>query len=528
MQKQQFIEAKIELAEYYYQKKEYESALASYQTIAEEIHLSRPQTLFHSLVCKMEIAKKDTINLGENNDYLTSQKEMENLVTNVHDFPESSIALNYLANSFRSTGNIGKGITYTLRIPNKKDAEYLLLTQDYLQTGNLEAAKEALLYTQEKNYEQLKQLAKLQFETEDFSMAKYSFEQLILKQKSDADNYLYLGQLAFIEENFAKAVEYFEMFFTNRKSDSPLEKPATELIISLFRINNRPRAESVLKQYSKELSESAKQEIELNEGIYYKKIDAKKAEKIFSSLIKNGTEFIRMKAYFWRGVTRLEQKKTAEAKQDFEKAIFADDKQIVNESNLKLGTIYFSEENYQKSLEHYYNVIQADDKGDLALSAAQNFAVVCKTIQEWQKAIDAYEIILERLGDKSLQANTVFDIAFCYFRDKKYERAVEMFSQSIPLLQDKEMEAEAQYWIAESYAGKEQFEKAITEFLKVSYNYAAFPHWAASAELRAGETYLATRQIDRAVAIYERVITKYGRYSDWGKQAQERLIELKK
>jgi tetratricopeptide (TPR) repeat protein len=524
---QQFIEAKISLAEHFYQQKKFEEALSFYQAISANLQLSKPNTMFHYLSSKMEVAKKDTLPLLKNVEFLSAQKEMENLVNNVHDFSQYQAALSYLSASFRSTENRQKAIDYTLRMADKKDKEYLLLSEDYLFLDNKEKAKEALLFVQEKNYEQLKQLAMLQFDTNDWSMAKYTFEQLIQRDKNDAENYRYLGHLDYLMEEYAKAIENLETFFTRKAANAPIERAAKELVISLFQMKNRPRAESIWKQHKKDLSSSANHEIELFEAIYYKDIDSRKAIRSFAALIKDGEESIKMKAYFWRGSYQFGTKKPAEAKPDFEKVLQANDKELVNEANLKLGTIYFSEENYEKSLHHYYLVIQSDEKGELALSAAQNFAFVCKTIEEWQKAIEAYEIILARWGDETLQAKTLFDIAFCYYRDKKYDSAIEMFNQAIPVLQDREMEAEAQYWIAESFSGAEQFEKAITEFLKVSYNYSHFPQWAASAELRSGEIYLQIRQLERAIAIYERIISKYGRYSDWGKQAQERLNQMK-
>ncbi|MDY6915079.1 MAG: tetratricopeptide repeat protein, partial [Candidatus Cloacimonadota bacterium] len=178
------------------------------------------------------------------------------------------------------------------------------------------------------------------------------------------------------------------------------------------------------------------------------------------------------------------------------------------------------------ALSHYYYVIQNDTDGDLAFDAAKNFAYVCKTIEEWQKAVEAYQIILERWGDAELEAQTIFDIAFCHFRDKKYEKAIQMFQQSMQILEDGELKAEAQYWLAESYFGMENYEKAVTEFLKVSYNYNDYLQWAALSELRAGQVYLEAGSIEKAKRLFNRIIDKYSASSDWGREAVKILKEL--
>jgi TolA-binding protein len=215
-----------------------------------------------------------------------------------------------------------------------------------------------------------------------------------------------------------------------------------------------------------------------------------------------------------------------EAKADFQSVLQSNDRHLLNQAHLKLGTINFSQEQYQQALEHYYTVIEYDLTGSLAFDAAKNFAIVCKTIEEWQKAIEAYEMILERWGDEGLAGETIFNIAYCQYRDRKYSDAINSFNKAIPSLNDREMRAEAQYWIGESYFSMGHYDNAATEYLKVGYFYPEYPHWNAISELKLAESYVRQGRIDNARNILGNIITKYGADSDWGNQAQMILEQL--
>jgi TolA-binding protein len=369
----------------------------------------------------------------------------------------------------------------------------------------------------------------LQFETNDLEMSEYTYKELSKRNPKDRDIYRMLGRINFVQENFLDAAKYYKNIVDalgeNFTGEKHIGQIAKENIISLYRIENRPKAQTLTKKFKTVLSLEDKNEIKLNEGIYYIEIDKKKAEGVFTKLLKDTAlkNDTKIATYFWRGVCRLEMKKSDEAEADFETVANSIDETFSNQAHLKLGTLNFSNEKYDKSLEHYYKVIENDKDGKLAFDAARNFAFVCKTIEEWQKAVSAYEIILERWGDEELESSTMFDIAFCHYRDKKYKNAIEMFRKALSILETKELKAEAQYWIADSYFGLDEYEKSISEYLKVSYAYPEFPHWAASAELRAGEAYINLKDNEKARRTFERIIEKYGRSSNWGKEALKRL-----
>jgi len=519
-----FYNAKIHLAEFYYANNDDAQALKFYWIADKHIKINDPIIYFHYAVV-----------LNEQGEKKRSEDKLAFLLNNSELFQQYSLVISYFTKSLRESGDYENAIKYQLFLPeaDKNDETYKLLANDYDKLGIHEKAKEALMHVVNKSEEDQAKLAYLQFTTDDLEMSKYTYGELVKNSKSNLKYYEMLGHINFIQENYLEAAVNYKKIIDKLgdkfNSYENIGNVVKENIISLYRIENRPKAQTLAKKFQKQLAETDKNEIELNRGIYYKKIDKKKSESIFTKLLKNKnlSSSIMINAYFWRGVVKMEKEELDGAEADFSTVANSIDINMSNKAHLKLGTINFSKENYQKALSHYYKVIEKDEDGKLAFDAARNFAFVCKTMKEWQKAIAAYQIILERWGDEELEAKTVFDIAFCHFRDKKYSHAIEMFNRAIPLLEDKETQAEAQYWIGESVFGMENYEEAVSELLKVGYNYPQFTQWAASAELKAGEAYQNSKQIEKAVQIYERVISKYGKYSQWGTEASSRLLILK-
>jgi tetratricopeptide (TPR) repeat protein len=521
---QDFAWNKLKLAEYYYGYENKRKALENYQLAQSEISLQYPQAYYHYAVV-----------LNESGQPEMAAEKLAFLINNRDTLPDFAQVVSYFANILRQLERYQQAIRYQLQIPPEaRDAEfYQQVAADYLAVGNQEKAKEMLMYIPEKSEQILAELARLQFATADYQFAEYSYNKLLEMNAQELDYYWYLGQIKFAQEEYLAAAENYKII-VDRLGDNladfeQIRQLARQNVIALYRINNRPKAEKLQKQFKQVLTESDENEIKLSRGIYYIENDKKEAKKIFSKLIKESdlAEDTLIAAYFWRGVVNLQQNELVEARADFSTVANSSNLEYSNQAHLKLGTLNFSEEKYQESLNHYYQVIENDDDGELAFDAAQNFALVCKTIEEWQKAVAAYEIILERWGDEGLEAETVFDIAFCHYRDKRYPHAVEMFERALQILDDEALKAEAQYWIGEGYFGMEEYEKAISELLKVGYNYSRYTDWAASAELRAGEAYLQMNNLLKARQIYQRVISKYGAGSRWGDMAQQRLAEMK-
>jgi len=519
----EFFKNKIWLAEYYYQQNNDREARVNYELAENYIDISQPDVLFHY-----------SVTLDQTGNEANAQKKLEFLINNSDNFKNYNSAVEYYVELLIENGEFNKAANYYsyIKESDRNDTYYLKLSEIYLAQENKIKAKEALLHIVNKDDKTLESLALLQYETDDLEMAKYSYSLLKDRNNSNLKYYEMLGMIAYLQEKFLDCAENYKVVIDAIGEDpvirEGLERIVRENIISLYRIENRPKAELLGKRYKDILTDNDKNVIKLNEGIYYLEINEKKAEKIFGDLIKrSGIEpDLKYESYFWRGVSRLRLKKLDEAEADFTITLESSKQDLKNQADMKLGTLNFSKEKYQEALEHYYSVIENDETGKLALDAATNFAFVCKTIEEWQKAVAAYEIILERWSDAVLEGSTIFDIAFCHFRDKRYPDAIEMFNEALPLLTERELQAEAQYWISEAWFNMADYEKAVTEFLKVSYNYNDFVHWAATAELKAGEAYTQADDLDKAKRMYERIISKYGEISQWGKEAKLRLAVI--
>ncbi len=524
----QFKEAKKVAAEYYYKHDQFDKAISNYRLAADRIDIGAPQTLYRFAMA-----------LGKIGETEESLQKMAFLINNSNGFPQYEAAIEYVAQQYRARGDNQSALKYLLLTPEagRNDEFYLLLSDTYLDLHDKTKAKESLMHIENKDVPTLRNLAKLQMETGDEAFANYTLEQLIDKDAVNAWKYqANIGAIAYKVEDYRKASSAFDKLFVKGDQDikALVEQEATDYIlmavISAYRIENRPKAEKLYDRFEKDIeaTPSREAEIRLNEGIYYVGMDAGKAESILGKLIKRDDTptDIKAQAYLWRGTANIKRKKDDDAKADLDKAISIGSSEVKKQANFKLGNLLFTTEDYENALTRYYYVIENDSTGTLAKDAARNFALVCKAIGEWEKAVSAYEIILERWGDQDMQAETLFDIGYCYYRDRKYNRAVETFQKAIPILENPEMKAEAQYWIGQSYFDDEAWESAVTAWLRVSYNYPNITQWAAVSELKSGEAYLMMRNIEKARLIFEKVVQKYGAGSDWGKEAAKKLKEI--
>jgi tetratricopeptide (TPR) repeat protein len=136
-------------------------------------------------------------------------------------------------------------------IPEDKrtDSFYLTLADDYLQIDDKEKAKEALMHIIEKSYDTLFNLGMLQFKTGEYEIAKYTFGELSKKNKKNLKNYEMLGKIAFIQEEFLEAAVNYKKIVDklgkNFSNYNGITQIAKENIIALYRIANRPKAETI-------------------------------------------------------------------------------------------------------------------------------------------------------------------------------------------------------------------------------------------------------------------------------------------
>ena len=275
----------------------------------------------------------------------------------------------------------------------------------------------------------LRRLAILHEQTHDKIMSKYTWEELVKLEKTDeykAYALFSLANIAYDEHEFVQASSYYSQAFSkigkvNESEIIPFSIPqmAKRYIICHYKSNNRPRAENLETEFKSIINNDpdALQEIKLEQGIYYINNDKKKAEKAFNDIIKNKDTptYISDKAYLWRGILNLQLKKNTNAEQDFLMIANSEDIDIRNQAHLKLGTYYFSTENFEQAFEYYQSVMLNDSTGVYALDAASNYALLAKLTHEWEKAVQVYQMIIDRWGDQKC-AETQFNIAFAIIK----------------------------------------------------------------------------------------------------------------
>ncbi|HCX72892.1 MAG TPA: hypothetical protein DHM37_04155, partial [Candidatus Cloacimonas sp.] len=291
------------LAEYFYNQDNDEKALQNYTLAEKYINLQKPLILFHHAVV-----------LNENGYQQKALQKFKFLLNNSGDFSAYKNAVYYFTSLLRSQEKYAEVVDYMQLIPQQKrdDEFYKQLAQDYLALDELEKAKQTLMHVSQKSTETLTQLAKLQFQTQDWEIAKYSLNKLISENPSQLQNYMLLAQIYFQQENYEEAQKLYakilEKLGGNYNNFEKLNILATQYAISLYQRENRPKAEKITKQFAEYLNNSEKNRIELHRGIYYIKLEPEKAAKILSKLLgKNELQpKLMIEVYYWRGVAYLE------------------------------------------------------------------------------------------------------------------------------------------------------------------------------------------------------------------------------
>lgn len=524
--------AMVQMGNYFFDNGLHDRVISYFERIEKGVNINRPDEMYRYAVSSIKTgAPEQGLNM------------LEFLVKNTTSFDYRNKAIMMIADHYRNKEDYQKAIAFMLLFPDRERESdfHIRISEDFLMIGDENRAKEALMYIPDKDEQILLTLADLHYRTGDLLMAELTYDTISKEAKDRPSRLIAQSKLAhinFIQEKWREAVTGYETVLeqigdpinTSQYDYLDLLQIGKESVIALYRVQNRPRADTIRKRFRDVFGSDriVVAEIDLNEAVYQMSINRNRAERGFSDLIRDRSlpHEVRMQAHFWRGLNHLENKKISEAQADFQSALLSNDPNLLSQAHLKLGTISFSQEQYQQAMEHYYWVIQNDETKTLAFDAAKNLAIVSKTIEEWQRAIEAYEIILEKWGDEGLEGETLFNIAYCQFRDRKYGEAVQSFEKAIPLLADREMRAEAQYWIGESYFSLGQFDKAATEYLKVGYFYPEYQQWSAISELKLAESYIRQGRIENARNILNKIIQNYGRNSDWGKQALIYLEQL--
>lgn len=519
---------KLHLAEYFYLNKDYQKAITAYKMADSWLNLSNPVYYYHYTMSRYYLGFEDE-----------AINTLKIIILNAENIPEVNSARYLIVEKSIQKKKYDIALETLLNITpgNRTDKDFQMMSTVYNLMGNNAKEKEAIMSIQNKSLDMLRRLAVLHEATNDKIMAEYTWTELSQKETDPelkAYAYFALANLAFESPNYKTAATSYQTAFTllnknyeTEKIPYSLPQMAKRMIICFYKLNNRPKAEATEKEYQVLLKQDsdAIMELKMNAGIYYLKMDPKKAEKTFNDIIKDKLtpNYVLDETYLWRGVYYLQTKKSTDAERDFLLAANSSNSNIKNQAMLKLGSYYFTKEVFDQAMDYYYAVITNDSTGVLALDAAHNFAMVAKINNEWEKAIKTYQMIIDKWGDKQITSETQFNIAFCYYKAKLYDRSIQILEQNFNFFASDDLKAEALYWIGENYFAKEEFDLAVNSFLRVGYSYPNVIKWAGISELRAGEAYLKNKQMDKAKSTLEKVVRVYGENSQAGSEARKIL-----
>jgi len=520
----------ILLATSLYQKGLYSEATNYFHLAERYLSISYPEYYYQYAIClhnlkripeAMEILQKLVVNNVENNQLQEARK----------------LVLNYLI----ERGELADALDILNQIPlfkrNDADFRYLVSVYHLLQNSPLE--RENILYLQEKTIDDLQRLATLHFEVNDPIMAEYTWNEVLSKATLDSHKlnaYAGLGNLFYQTAQYSQALPYYNNFFRLYQKQIPEQDflippglTATQQIISLYLTNNLSRAEATQKSlhYLFGKNDDLVREIKLYEAVYWVKNDEQKALRLLNQLVEDQkmNPELAFKVLFWRGTNNIQLKFLDQAEADFIAVLHTTDDQLRNQVFLKLGNLYLLQDNAAKALEYYYLAIMQDQVGDIAKDAAHNFALTARNMQEWDKAMAAYKIIIDRWGQTYLSAETKLTIGFSFYMAGEYDQTLNLLNHILKDLKTTDHKAEAQYWIAESYFQKEEYATAEKEFAKIKTNYSTAGRWMELVDLRIAETYFRREEIATAKKILQNVIRVYGASSNPGNTASKLLLE---
>ncbi len=175
-------------------------------------------------------------------------------------------------------------------------------------------------------------------------------------------------------------------------------------------------------------------------------------------------------------------------------------------------------------------------KDDPAVAEARWFPRTWVLLAECQVRQKQYEKVKATVAafkawnpksDKLYEAEEI--LGRCYNNQAKFAEARAAFERCLadPASKGTETAAKSQLMIGETYWLQKDWKQAQANYLKVYYNYPAFPAWQAPALLHAGFCDEELGDLEQALKTYAEVSNKF-RNSKYAEQAQEHWAKIKK
>gem|GEM_PF-4915956 len=522
----------VTLANHYYQNQMFAEAINTFARAERFMTLAHPKYFYQYAMSlynhqdsrgkALEILQKLVLNNIQNDDF--------------------SDAKNLILVQWIDSNRLQDALDILNQIPplSRTDDDFRYFVSIYNKQSKHREEKEALLYIKNKNIDEYQRLATLHFLTNDKVMAEYTWKEILENSnlpEHSLNAYASLGNMNYLDAKYREAILFYEEYFKHHNTfvdtNGLIFLPdivAKELIISYYLTDDRLKAEATHRTLSGFINRYPEilAEISLYEGIFFTKTDHRRAMRPLTQVIEdvNTPSEIAYKAMYYRALGFLQDARLDNAERDLISALNTQDEYLGNQVRLSLGNFYHSRGNFHDALELYYEIITRDLDGSIAKDAAHNFALTAKHLQDWDIAIAAYKIIIDRWGQSHLDPETMLTIGFSFFQGKQFDQAHLLLKQILPELPTNDLKAEAQYWIAESFAGKLEFDTAITEFQNLKINYPRENRWTDLSDLKIAEMCYQKGDTDTSRSLFREIVRVHGANSDLGKEATKYLDML--
>jgi tetratricopeptide (TPR) repeat protein len=512
----------------YFQQRQYAQAENHFLRAQRYLTLAYPEYYFQYAMCLYHTHSRNR-----------ALDILQRIVRNYADQEDLAEAKNIVIAHWLETPHLlSEALDILNQIPlhRRTDTDYRFLAVIFQRIGEPFAEKNAITLIRNKSWDERQRLAVLHHITGDTELAEYSWNEIL---NSSDDNihklnaHAYLAHISYQAENYAEAITRYERFFSLYRPNMGIqglillpETVAKELVISCYLAGNRPKAESHSRTHASLLRDNAIQaEIKLAEAIYYVRVDPRRANRSLTQLIEDGKTpaEVAYKALYYRAVTHIQDRKPDLAERDFLTALNTADPKLKNLIRLSFGNFMLSIEKPEEALELYYQVIVHDVDGKLAKDAAHNFALTARQLQDWERAISAYKIIMDRWGQTALSEETRLTIGFCFYQARHFDQAINLLEQLMDDLTTNALRAECLYWIAEAHAGRGAYQQAEASFNAIKSRFPREERWATLSQYKIAEMYHLRGEIEHAQALFREIIRVYGAGSDVGREARKYL-----
>jgi tetratricopeptide (TPR) repeat protein len=338
------------------------------------------------------------------------------------------------------------------------------------------------------------------------------------------------ADLLFRNGDYRSAAAEYQELIKDVPADSVRRVAGPKLVISLFRLDDRPRATAEAEKYLKAYRDDANRALfAYEEGEFFiRQKDFKQAEKAFRAArdVKNA------ETAAW-GDIGLGKLSLIMNQPDEALNILAGvpakypNSPLTATAYVNLGDFYFKNGQFENAFLAFQKALAVPRIDSAMRALALGYLIdAADRLGMWDRAIAFARQYLQGFPRADDAFARKMQIGTCLKNLKEYERAIEHFRDLKPYA-SKETEPEIQYWIGKCYLEMGRYTEAIVELMKVKYlSPPSKLPWAVTAMYESGLAYMRLGKLDDARRIFQRIEREEGSASSFGRVARERIKEI--